>query len=82
MDRVFAVKQVCEKFLANWKDVFWAFMDLEKAYDTIDRHGMWQMLKVYGVGGKLLKAVQSVYIDSRACARVLNDVSVFRLMLD
>ena len=42
-------------------------MDLEKAYDTIDRHGMLQMLRVYGVGGKLLKAVQSFYVDSRAC---------------
>ena len=37
---MFAVRQVCEKYLANGKDVFWAFMDLEKAYDTIDRHGM------------------------------------------
>ena len=59
MDQVFSVRQVCEKYLANGKDVFWAFMDLEKAYDTIDLHGMWQMLRVYGVGGKLLKAVQS-----------------------
>ena len=40
MDQVFAVRQVCEKNLANGKNVFWAFMDLEKAYDTIDRHGM------------------------------------------
>ena len=55
---VFAVRQLCEKYLANGKDVFWAFMDLEKAYVTIDRHGMWQMLRVYGVGRKLLKAVQ------------------------
>ena len=47
--QVFAVGQVCEKYLANGNDVFWAFMDLEKAYDTIDRHGMWQMLRVYGV---------------------------------
>ena len=39
-------------------------MDLEKAYDRIDWHGMWQMLRVHGVGGKLLKAVQSFYIDS------------------
>ena len=39
MDQVFAVMQVCEKYLANGKDVFWAFMDSEKAYDTIDRHG-------------------------------------------
>ena len=50
MDQVFAVRQVCEKYLANGKDVFWAFMDLEKAYDTVDRYGMWQMPRVYGVG--------------------------------
>ena len=36
---MFAVRQVWEKYLANGKDVFWAFMDLEKAYDTIDHHG-------------------------------------------
>ena len=67
MDQIFAVRQVCEKYLANGKDVFWAFMDLEKAYYTIDRHGMWQMIRVYGIGGKLMKAVQSFYVDSRAC---------------
>ena len=48
-DQVFAVRQVCEKYLANGKDVIWAFMDLEMAYDTIGRHGMWQMLREYGV---------------------------------
>ena len=30
------------------------------------------MLRVYGVGGKLLKAVQSFYVDSRACVQVEN----------
>ena len=30
---------------------------------------------MYGAGGKLLKAVQSFYIDSRECLRVENDVS-------
>ena len=47
---------------------------LEKAYDTIDRHGMWQMLSVYGVGGILLKVLQSFYVDSMACVRVGMDV--------
>ena len=75
IDQVFAVRQVCENYLANGKDVLRAFMDLEKAYDTIDRHGMWQMLRVYVVGGKSLKAVQSFYVDSRACVWVGNDVS-------
>ena len=27
MDQVFAVRQVCEKYLANGKNVFWAFLD-------------------------------------------------------
>ena len=40
MDQVFAVRRVCEKHLANAIDLFWAFMDLEKAYDTIDRQSM------------------------------------------
>ena len=68
-------KQECAKYLANLKDVFWAFMNLETAYDAIDRHGLWQMLIVYAVGGNFMKAVQSFHVDSRACVRVGNDAS-------
>ena len=42
--QVFAVRQVCKKYLANGQDVMWALIDLEKAYDTIDRHGKWPMV--------------------------------------
>ena len=56
MDQVFAIRQVCEKYLANGKDVFWAFIDLEKAHDTIDRHGMRQMLGLYGVWRKIVQS--------------------------
>ena len=38
-------------------------INLKKAYDTIDLHGMLQIQRVYGVyGGKLLKAVKLLYI--------------------
>ena len=50
MDKVFAVRQVCEKYLANVTDVFYAFMDSAKDFDTIDLHGIWQMLRVDDVG--------------------------------
>ena len=70
MDKVFPVRQVCQKDLSDGKNIFRAFMDLEKVSDTINRNGMWQMLRMYGVGGKLLKAVQSFYIDSWACVPV------------
>ncbi len=34
-----------------------AFMDLEKAYDRVDREALWSVLKIYGVGGQLLKGI-------------------------
>ena len=40
-------------------------MDFENDYDMIDRHGLWQMIRVYGVGWKLLKLVKSLYVHSR-----------------
>ena len=70
VDQIFAVRQVCEKFLEKGKEVYWAFMDLEKAYDRIDREGLWDVLRMYGVGGRLLRGVKSFYTDSRACVRV------------
>ncbi len=36
-----------------------AFIDLEKAYDRVDRNALWSVLKIYGVGGQLLKGIQA-----------------------
>ena len=58
-DTVFVVRQVCEKYLGKGKDVYFAFMDLEKAYDRVDRNALWKVLMMYGVGGRLLRAVKS-----------------------
>ena len=49
----------------------------------IDLHGMWQMPRVCGVVGKLLRVEQSFYVESRACVPVGMDVSeLFPILLD
>ncbi len=40
-------------------------MDLEKAYDRVDREALWTVLKIYGVGGQLLKGIQAFYKRSK-----------------
>ncbi len=35
------------------------FIDLEKAYKKVDREALWSLLKFYGVGGQLLKGIQT-----------------------
>ena len=52
MDQISAVRKLCEKYLGLNREVYMAFMDLEKAYDRIDKNALW-------VGGNLLWAVQS-----------------------
>ena len=55
--------------------MYWALMDMEKAFDRIDRDALWRVLRLYGVGGNLLKVVQSFDVGSRAYVRVGSEVS-------
>jgi hypothetical protein len=42
-------------------------MDLEKAYDSVDRKTMWEVLMMYGVGGKILSAIKSMPAEIMVC---------------
>ena len=55
--------------------MYFAFLDLEKAYDKVDRDAMWNVLRLYGIGGILLQGVKSLYVGSKSCVRVGNEVS-------
>ncbi len=39
------------------KTLYAAFMDLENVYDKVDWLALWEVLKIYGVGGKLLSEI-------------------------
>ena len=45
-------------------------MALENAYDKVNREALWQVLRMYDVGGKLLNNIKSIYVNSLACAKV------------
>ncbi|MFA0954731.1 RNA-directed DNA polymerase, partial [Klebsiella pneumoniae] len=50
---IFTVQQVVEKCVSVRKTVYMAFVDLEKAYDRVDRERLWGVLEEYGVRGRL-----------------------------
>ena len=37
------IRCLSEKYLEKHKDIYVAFMDLEKAYDRVDREALWQL---------------------------------------
>ena len=58
VDQIFSVRQLCEKFLAKGREVYYAFMDLQKADDRVDRRALWQVVSIYGVGGNLRGSIK------------------------
>ena len=58
-------------FYSNKNIVYVGFMDLEKAYDRVDREELWQVLRMHDVGGKLLNGIKIMYVNSLlACVTV------------
>ena len=45
-------------------------MDLEKAYDRVNKQALCQVLRMHDVGGKLLNGIKSMYVNSLAYVRV------------
>ena len=49
--------------------MYMGFIDLEKAYNKVNKEALWQVLRMYIVGGKLLSGMRSMYVNSSPCIR-------------
>ena len=43
---------------------------MEKAYNKVNMEVLWQVLRMYDVGGKLGNITESIYVNNLACVRV------------
>ena len=60
-DAIFIVRQVQEKFLAKKKDLWMAFVDLEKAFDRVPRDVVWWALRLLGVEKWIVNVIRAMY---------------------
>ena len=51
-NQIFTLNQIGEKARKKKRRVYVCFRDLEKAYDRVNREVLWQVLRMYDVGGK------------------------------
>ena len=64
-DAIFVVRQMQEKFVAKNRTLYYAFVDLEKAFDRIPREVVRWALRKLGVEEWLVKAVMTMYEKAR-----------------
>ena len=74
-DQLYSLSFIVQKAIEYGKDLYAVFIDLEKAFDSVPREALFTVCQDYGVNGKLLAAIQSLYTDSQACVRLNGSLS-------
>ena len=59
---MFTLKHIGEKVREKKCRVYVSFMNLEKAYDQINREALWQVLRMCDVGVKLFNEINYYYV--------------------
>ena len=74
-DAIFILRQLQEKYLGKKKKIFFAFVDLEKAFDRVPRQVVWWSLRKLGVSEWLVKVVQAMYTNAKSRVRINKSFS-------
>ena len=63
---IFVIPQLKEKYLVVGKQIYMAFMDLDKAFDQVPRKEIWWVMRKHGVMEWIVKLAQGMYKNVRS----------------
>jgi hypothetical protein len=69
-EAIFLVRQLQEKYMVKKKELWMAFVDLEKAFDRVPRQVLWWALRQVGVEEGLVKVIQAMYEDATTVVKL------------
>ena len=68
-DMIFVARQLLEKAREQRQDLFFAFVDLAKAFDTVNREVLWEIMVKSGCTPKFMKIIKCFHqgMSARVC---------------
>ncbi len=61
VDHIFTLSELIRARKARRKETHCAFLDIRKAYDTLDRDALWKRLIDVGIRGKMWRVIKNLY---------------------
>uniref|UniRef100_A0A914URD9 Reverse transcriptase domain-containing protein n=1 Tax=Plectus sambesii TaxID=2011161 RepID=A0A914URD9_9BILA len=68
-DQIFALRNIIEQCVEYKRPLSINFIDFKKAFDSIHRESLWNILHLYGIPRKFIAAFQSLYHHSNCCIK-------------
>ncbi|CAF4497680.1 unnamed protein product, partial [Rotaria magnacalcarata] len=75
IDQIFILKLCMEKRREFNKPLFMCFIDISKAYDSVNRELLWKVCRQYGISEKLVNLLKMLYTNSKAKVKVNGEFS-------
>ena len=75
VDNIFVLHGLITHLINQGKKLYCAFVDFSKAFDYINRDILWYKLIQFGVRGKLLKVIQSIYANVKSRVKYGTELS-------
>ena len=75
IDMLFVARQLQEKAREQQRDLCMAFIDLSKAFDTVDRQLLWQVLAKFGCPSKFVNMIRAFHSGMLATVFVAGEES-------
>ena len=63
-DYLFMLKRLIEMVKGRKEEIFVAFLDMEKAYDRVNRKKLFKVMRCYGMHEKFLRLIERIYDGS------------------
>ena len=79
VDQIFMMRQLSEKLVSKGKNLYVAYLDLEKAYDRTGREVMWWVLWMHGVNDDVIRRIKRLYGENEACVGGCKKVTGLKL---
>ena len=67
VDNVFIMRTLIANARRSRKKLYCCFVDFKKAFDSVPRDSLWQVLADMGVTGDILECLKSIYDKDEAC---------------
>jgi len=74
-DAIFIVRQVQERFLVKGKELWMAFVDLEKAFDRVPRDVVWWALRYVKLEEWIINVIKAMYVGATTAVKLKNGTS-------
>ena len=75
IDQIFTLRQLAEKYEEFGKELYVCYIDFRKAFDSIWRKGLWNVMRHLGYPEKIVKILENAYKDTFSAVRVDGDIS-------